>query len=222
MPPSSAIYLTDDSDNAPVGGAANMRRHSAPTSPPDRCLTTHPIARPRRTNRRLVSEAVLSSSTDPKDREKLLQIKLMKHEKVPTEESEKDITTLEDRFEQELQIEKDDPVTLEEAIARVLKDVDDLFYGMEVSALRSHFFSSIESTPTSERRTTLEEQRARWMIRWVLTGPEGGKRDQWTRLVGFTGEYLVTAFYRDILICRFTASSKPCFRTLKSRTGRAG
>ena len=130
------------------------------------------------------------------------------------------------RFEQlplMINIEKNDPKTLEEAIARVLEDMDDLFYGMEVSALLSHFFSSIKTTPTYDQ-PILEGHGSRWMTRWIVRGPGHTERplDQWIRLVGFTGEYLVTTFYRDILICRFTASSKPCFRTLKSRTGRAG
>jgi hypothetical protein len=122
----------------------------------------------------------------------------MFHEDNPTEESARKVETLVAGFEQEEMIEKNDPKTLMEAIARVLEDVDDLFYEMEVSALRSHFFSSIaKATPVLDRRTP-EEHRSRWMTRWVLGGPEGRKRatDQWTKLVGFTGEYLVSLLQR--------------------------
>jgi hypothetical protein len=108
----------------------------------------------------------------------------------PSEESERHLETWVNRVELEQQIEKEDPITVDDALARVVKDVDYLFESKEASSLRSHFFSDIsEAAPPS----CLSDVESRWMTRWILTGPEGTKRrvDQWSQLIGFTGEYLV-------------------------------
>lgn len=136
-----------------------------------------------------------SSSTHPGDRAGILNHHLMMNEIFPSPNSEERIAAWVDRFEHEEEIEKGDPDTVAEAITRVVEDVDLLFRGMKEGDIRCHFFSGVQiANPFLEaRRPTLEEHKAQWMTRWIEQGPGGRKRrnDEWSKLVGFTGEYLV-------------------------------
>jgi hypothetical protein len=92
-------------------------------------------------------------------------------------------------FEQEREIEGRDPITFDEAIARVGKDIESTFTDA-AAALRA--FEPLPDIKLRDR-ATLEELEALWIMRWIKP-PDRPKRDEddWKRLVGFAGEYLVT------------------------------
>lgn len=158
-----------------------------------RKLTTHPKKRKLNKNHTSLNDRLeeLSTSANPANREELLKILLMLHERFPSEESQRHLESWVNRFELEEKIEMDDPVSIDEAITRVLKDVDTLFNATAEEALHSHFFSDIALASSTTGRPDVESQ---WMTRWVSKGREGTKRrlDEWTKLIGFTGEYLVS------------------------------
>lgn len=130
----------------------------------------------------------------PTAREELLQIKLMLHGLNPSAEGERQIAAMVDEFELELQIENKDPVSFENAVCRVRQDVDSLFNTIVDDDIHERFFSPLSNTEVVETRPTLEELEARWMSRWI-EGSEDTKRrvDEWGKLIGFVGEYLVSS-----------------------------
>lgn len=124
-------------------------------------------------------------------REEILQTTLICHDFYPSAESARRIASLMDGFEHEIQIENNDPVTFDGALSRVRKDVDSLC--SDTAVIHELFSLSILDTEVPEGRPSLEDLEAQWMSRWIK-GPEGTKRrvDEWSKLIGFTGEYLVS------------------------------
>ena len=136
-----------------------------------------------------------SSLIRPGDRAGVLSHHLMMNKIFPSLYNEERISSCVDRFKYKQQIEKGDPNTLAEAITRVMEDVDLLFRGMrEGRDIRPHFFSGVRVPSFYDNPPSLEEYKSQWMTRWIENGPGGTKRsnDEWSKLVGFSGEYIVS------------------------------
>ena len=127
-------------------------------------------------------------------RQAILQIKLAAHESYPSIESALSIASLTEQFEREREIERKDPVSFEEAVNRVQHDVNLLFQKIKPDEVQRIFFSPVsEFDYGSPGPRSPEDIEAQWMARWI-TPFEGQKRgvDEWCKLIGFTGEYLVS------------------------------
>ena len=164
-------------------------------SKPRKLVTHQKIRKPAKSSMSVVAQVdELLRTPGPTAREELLQIKLMLHGLNPSAEGERQIAAMVDEFELELQIENKDPVSFENAVCRVRQDVDSLFNTIVDDDIHERFFSPLSNTEVVETRPTLEELEARWMSRWI-EGSEDTKRrvDEWGKLIGFVGEYLVSS-----------------------------
>jgi hypothetical protein len=94
-----------------------------------------------------------------------------------------------EKFALEREIESKDPVSFDDAVSRARSDVELLFTELPDDSMR-HFFSTLPVDTEAGGRPSHEEL---WMRRWI-TPLEGPKRalNEWSNLVGFTGEYLVS------------------------------
>jgi hypothetical protein len=92
------------------------------------------------------------------------------------------------RCKQEEKIEGEDPVSFEDALARVVNDVDSLFVDLDGEDIQAYFFRPLRNTE-SDHRLSLDEFKAQWIRRWVESHDHA--RDEASKLVRFAGEYLV-------------------------------
>ena len=124
-------------------------------------------------------------------REEILSLNLMIHDMDPSARREEHIESLVAQFELEREIEKNDPVSFDDAVSRARQDVDSLFSDITSDDIGRHFFSPL-SNEEVKGRPRLEELKAKWMSRWIASSKAEKRRvDEWSKLIGFAGEYLV-------------------------------
>lgn len=173
------------------------RNANAKTAEPSNELTRHNSKKkrpPKPSTALLESMDELYKAPGESARQAILQMKLAAHERYPSVESALSIASLTEQFEREREIERKDPVSFEEAVNRVQHDVNLLFQNIKPDEVQRIFFSPVsEFDCGSSGPKSLEDIEARWMARWI-TPFEGQKRgvDEWCKLIGFTGEYLVS------------------------------
>jgi hypothetical protein len=156
-----------------------------------------------------------------KAREEILSITLSMHEMNPSADGDQRIASMLANFDLEREIESKDPVSFDDAVSRVRQDVESLFIDRDVDDIWRQFFSPCHKGDV-QGRVTPEELEAQWMSRWI-TPLEGPKRtmDEWSKVVGFAGEYLVLTIRRTLLTNRSFAFFRLSFQNLRKKDGLA-
>lgn len=188
---------SQENTNETTSTATNSKRRrklDANKKPDDTNELTRHNSKKRKTSKpstRLVDGIDKLKAPGESGRQAILQMKLAAHERYPSAESALSIASLTEQFEREREIERKDPVSFEEAVIRVQHDIDLLFQRISLEEIGGLFFSPISGHGEIGPKST-EEIEAHWMTRWI-TPFEGQKRgvDEWWKLIGFTGEYLV-------------------------------
>ena len=115
--------------------------------------------------------------------------------------------------------ENNDPVSFDDAVSRVRQNIDSLFSDIAGYDIGRHFFSPISNAEEEGRLKELETQ---WMSRWITPLGRAKRRvDEWSKLIGFAGEYLVSIVRLDLLTDGCSVSFKLFSRTLRNQTGQA-
>ena len=152
----------------------------------------------------------LITSSGREARDKIVKHVFSLHESSPAEWTDERVDRLMHRFKIEQDIEYNDPVSLHDAIYRTLQDVHLLFCEMTSDEMKRHLFSPISEpigelvtsadiTPTTfheNYRPSPKQLESQWMSRWITPTDNGTKRErdlnEWSQVVGFAGEYLVS------------------------------
>jgi hypothetical protein len=152
-------------------------------------------------------------------REEILSLHLTMHGMNPSSDGEQRIVSLLEHFEVEREIEDNDPVSFDDAISRVRQDIDGLFNDIAGDVGR-YFFSPLCNA--EKRSRSKEELEAQWMSRWI-NPLNGDKRrmDEWGKLIGFAGEYLVSIEALDLLTNGCSESFKHFSPILQNQIGQA-
>ena len=143
------------------------------------------------------------------------------HEMNPSADGDRRIASILADFDREREIESKDPVSFDDATARVRQDIESLFSDISVNDIRRHFFTPCPDGDVKGRMSH-QELEARWMNRWI-TPLEGNKRspDEWSKLVGFAGEYLVSMVHYGLLTDRSFAFFRLSCQSLRNQPGQA-
>ena len=218
-----------DDSSSPGNTASKSKTRRDPLKPKPqsmdeaRKLVTHPKKR-RPSKRSMNAHDMLQEllkTPGEKAREEILSITLSMHEMNPSTDGDQRIESMLANFDLEREIESKDPVSFDDAISRVRQDVESLFIDRDVDDIWQQFFSPYHNGDV-QGRISPEELEAQWMSRWI-TPLEGRKRtiDEWCKLVGFAGEYLVLIVRLTVLMNRSFAFFRLLCQNLRKNDGQA-